>query len=407
MIDAQGYSAIMRSISNYLDKKSPDLTAFQKKRLAVWMEESAEFERSGGSLDEWIAHMKGLTRREDPPNDVIRIMTIHKSKGLEFDVVILPISGTQNFSDKTHHTSFKKKDAEGNISGILLTPNKYIYQNQPALQQMFAEWEAGQQYEGFCKLYVALTRAVHATYVVIPPGSTGKSSASNESFKTIFHQACSGEGEYEEEKLPGADALCLYSSGNTQWFGQYPIREIAAEPEETISLPNPTPRIIRKTPTSTHGQKASGSTSAGIAFGSAVHRIFERILHFDAENPPEWITHPNTPEETLVAECLKIPSIQKLFSQDEPCRILREQPLEALINGQWISGTIDRLILSPGKAHIIDFKTDKVDSPEELASRHLPQITSYRRIIAQITGLPETAISATLLSTHLKTANSL
>lgn len=406
LLDREGYAAAMRNISNYLnsaDSERDELTGFQKKRLSVWMEESAGFDASGGSLDEWIAHMEGLTRREDPPDDVIRIMTVHKSKGLEFDVVILPVSSSQNFSDKTHLAAFKKKDEAGNIAGILLAPNKYIYQNQPALEKMFAEWEAGQQYEGFCKLYVALTRAIHATYVVLPPGRGKKSSASNESFKTIFQQVCQTEATTE------SDPSCLYSSGNTSWFEQYPVREKPTAKKEEIRLPSPPPRIIRKTPSSMHGKSANipamgKGESQAASFGTAVHRVFERILRLDGDSPPEWLANPATPEEKLVAECLQIPCIKELFAQDENCRILREQPVEAVINGQWLSGTIDRLILSPGKAHIIDFKTDKAATPEELKERHLPQLTAYRNIVSHITGLSENDISATILSTHLKSA---
>lgn len=410
----EGYATAMRTISAHLEKTNPDLTTFQKKRLSVWMEEASEFDNAGGTLDEWINHMEGLKRREDPPGNVIRIMTIHKSKGLEFDVVILPISGTQKFSDKTHLSSFKKKNNAGETTGIILAPNKYIYQNQPSLRKMLNAWEAGQQYEGFCKMYVALTRAIHATYVIMPPKGSAKSQAANESFKTILQEVCVDDCTAEGESIPGSDASCLCSIGNSSWFHQYPIMDIPVPREETISLLPPQPRLIRKTPSDMHAQQTTASQPSGesgkangTAFGTAVHSIFEKILRFDENNLPEWMTQPKTPEEKLVAECLNIPSIRTLFTQSEDSRILREQSVEAIIHGNWISGTIDRLILTPDKAHIIDFKTDKVSTPEELKAKHAPQITAYRQIIAQITGLPESSIFATLLSTHLKSAISL
>lgn len=39
-----------------------------------------------------VRHMEDVTRREDPAGGIVRIMTIHKSKGLGFDIVICPRS---------------------------------------------------------------------------------------------------------------------------------------------------------------------------------------------------------------------------------------------------------------------------------------------------------------------------
>ncbi len=54
--------------------------------------------------------MEDLTRREDPAAGIVRIMTIHKSKGLGFDIVILPQIGRDTpFADGRHLTHFIKK----------------------------------------------------------------------------------------------------------------------------------------------------------------------------------------------------------------------------------------------------------------------------------------------------------
>ncbi|UQT43854.1 hypothetical protein M5E88_14590 [Akkermansia muciniphila] len=87
-----------------------ELTDFHRDRLAVWQNEAEQVDEQGVSLDEWIRRMEDLTRREDPAAGIVRIMTIHKSKGLGFDIVILPQIGRDTpFANATHLTHFVKK----------------------------------------------------------------------------------------------------------------------------------------------------------------------------------------------------------------------------------------------------------------------------------------------------------
>ena len=70
--------------------------------------------------------------------------------------------------------------------------------------------------------------------------------------------------------------------------------------------------------------------------------------------------------------------------------LFREQPVDALIDGSLLSGVIDRLHLHRNAAgavervEIIDFKTDAVEKPEELAERHAGQMKAYREALGKI-----------------------
>ena len=85
--------------------------------------------------------------------------------------------------------------------------------------------------------------------------------------------------------------------------------------------------------------------------------------------------------------------------------LLREQPVEALIDGRWLSGIIDRLHLERDDAgavvavEIIDFKTDAVNDAAELAARHAGQMAAYRRVLGMI--YPAAQIRCVLVSTKL------
>ncbi len=63
------------------------LTAFQDLIYAYSEQQTAEI---GTFLEYWDQHAESAYINSAPSEDAIRIMTIHKSKGLEFDIVILP-----------------------------------------------------------------------------------------------------------------------------------------------------------------------------------------------------------------------------------------------------------------------------------------------------------------------------
>ena len=87
----------------------------------------------------------------------------------------------------------------------------------------------------------------------------------------------------------------------------------------------------------------------------------------------------------------------------------REKSFEILLNKEWLSGTFDRVVIENDdsgtaiRACVIDFKTDRVNSTEDLdtaGEKYRPQLDLYRQVLARMTGLPETAISTQLLFTR-------
>lgn len=114
VLEREGYAAVMTELEKRMALAGVELTDFHRDRLSVWMNEAEQVDERGASLDEWIRRMEDLTRREDPSGGIVRIMTIHKSKGLGFDMVILPQIGKDApFADSRHLTHFVKRDGNG------------------------------------------------------------------------------------------------------------------------------------------------------------------------------------------------------------------------------------------------------------------------------------------------------
>lgn len=137
--------------------------------------------------------------------------------------------------------------------------------------------------------------------------------------------------------------------------------------------------------------------------GRDVHKVFESITWIDELPELE-----QNPAGKIVLDCLKITPIRLHFERPEDeFKLMREQPFEIELNGEWISGVIDRLIIcyekkKPQKATIIDYKTNRNQSAQDLRDQYENQLDVYRKAVSQILNISDNKVSCYLLSTHLK-----
>ncbi len=98
------------------------------------------------------------------------------------------------------------------------------------------------------------------------------------------------------------------------------------------------------------------------------------------------------------------------IKQEEQVEVWREKAFELLIDGEWISGVFDRVVLVRAevggkveKADIIDYKTSRVEGEKAIATEaeyYRPQMTVYRQALAKLTGLAEKDIRCLLVFTR-------
>ncbi|CAH0990264.1 ATP-dependent helicase/nuclease subunit A [Sinobacterium norvegicum] len=100
------------------------------------------------------------------PN-AVQLMTIHKSKGLEFDTVILPGLDRQPRSDDRPLFSWQQRILDSGDSGLLVAPLAAEGDEQDAIYAMLAyEAKTKLSLEKTRLLYVATTRAVSQLFVL-------------------------------------------------------------------------------------------------------------------------------------------------------------------------------------------------------------------------------------------------
>ena len=404
VLDKEGYASILDRIIFALNEASLDAT------LREWMTAAMAFDATGGSLEEWILYIANKSRNEDPPKSSVHIMTMHKSKGLEYDAVILPLLGCKSLCDTSRMHYLEARDDKGQLQGILLPPgNDDQRAALPELEPYIENWKSKQLKEARNLLYVALTRAAHANYIIL----NGNTIKSDDDTPTNYGSMICKALNIKNDKL--LRATDLYDKGSRDWRK---AGQLADEPEnlQPPQLLPPTRRRARVSPSKAQGEPHAehmveyrpmpDSNTDGTELGIRVHACWEEIswLH---EPLPRWISSPSNDEQRIVVNALQQNDVRTLFTAQPGQQVYNEQCIEAINdNNEWVSGIIDRLVLTTDDAgevtaaHIIDFKTNQLD-PEALKWEHTAQMKAYRELIEQAFGLPESAVAVTLLSCPL------
>jgi superfamily I DNA/RNA helicase len=327
---------------------------------------------------------------QSPGVAAVQVMTIHKAKGLGFDVVVLPDIPTDAIPQAQY---FKLAAADGWLSQA---PLKWARRLLPALREAEDRWAEDQRYEALCLGYVALTRAKRGLYVLLEQPAASRD-PDKPSLATWLEHALDA----------GSESGVVFQSGTREWLQSVPL--LAATTPAAAAPERLGPAVARRerlrpsgTPGGGHSSPAPPA-SGGKAFGTAVHEMFERIGWLDDDTPPL----PDSEAGRLVNGLLKQPELHALFRRhNEPVELFREQALDAIINGQWLSGVIDRLHLwrdahgAVTRLELVDFKTDAVTGADELLERHRPQMDAYRAALAL--AYSGATIRCRLLSTRLR-----
>ncbi len=399
-----GIAALVGQITSAL-RKNVEVSSYGISRLDEILAAANDFSAQGGSMNDWVNLLEARSLRETTREGVIQVMTVHKCKGLGFDIVILPeLGSSKKFTDSGRLDALEKKGKLGAVEYIIKKPTKEICEADPTLKSMMSVWEADQCYERFCTLYVALTRAVHATYCIVDP--VGEKWTCGEKYDDWIREATAifPQREIELDELP---YNVLYESG--EWL------ELAKKSQtndtgkgDTVALQPARPRMGRKVASGEKKYEAGVilNHGKGMRFGNFVHQHFERITWLD-----ELPDLGNQPSAKLVRECLESNSIRPHFERPSldatEFKLLNEQPFETRVDGKWVSGIIDRAVIkmengNPAHVTIIDFKTDSGTDATALRGRYTAQLETYRVAMSEITGVSLGGITCYLLSTALK-----
>lgn len=374
--------------SRVFDLRADCYSDYEKRRARDVFDALAACDAEGITSAAVIAnHLERLEVPQSPGSAAVQVMTIHKSKGLGFDMVVVPEIAKGAVPDAG--------DYKCAVTGqwVLDPPPAWARAFVPELASAEETWAEEQRYEDLCVLYVALTRAKRGLYVFFPE-LAAKHDATKTSPANLLLATLGG--------LLGDDDL--FTCGEPP---EWPEREKKYDSSELgdRELPMAAALPARMKPSSVGHAPASFLDGGGMAFGAEVHSLCEHIGWVDEDAP----IRARGPAGDAVAAMLAEPSLFPCFHRaDRNITLLREQPIDALLDGRLLSGIIDRLHLHNGpdgqvtRIEIIDYKTDAVKSPDELLERHRPQLDAYRAALALIH--PGVPVDCVLISVRNKAA---
>ncbi|MEO6306966.1 MAG: UvrD-helicase domain-containing protein [Nitrospiraceae bacterium] len=354
---------------------------------------------------------------EESP-DAIRVLTIHKAKGLEFPVVILPglHQGSKNprKGPSIHHDWSSRcyslqMGGRSNVGAVLVD------------MKMAAREEAEQRR----LLYVGMTRA--RDLLILSGGLTTK--PGHDTVLSLL-----GEAIVDEGSPSTPDQICVGTSRLTRVIT--PATAVARRRrQESLSTIAPRPALgpilIRRqarqvereqrrstprrvTPSSLTGDRPDSvfprtavmrDADLGRLVGVCAHSVLEQ---WDFTRPRAEICtvieqvcrrfveqdHPHFMADVIV----DLTMLFRSFLSSEPYKRLqratvlgREVPfVMSLGEGQIMEGVIDLIYRLDDRIWIADYKTDNVaaEDLQAIAERYRPQVESYSRAVASALGLP-------------------
>ncbi|MCG9792109.1 UvrD-helicase domain-containing protein [Flavobacterium algicola] len=134
-------------------------------------------------------------------NNAVRIMTIHKSKGLEFPVVIFP------FAEEDYVKKPKDKlwlDADESILGLpklLIDNSKAVEGFGEEAKAVYDQKKQEELLDNINVLYVALTRAEEQLYVISSCNLTASGSVKEDNMSAFFIHYIQQNADFDSDKL--------------------------------------------------------------------------------------------------------------------------------------------------------------------------------------------------------------
>lgn len=404
--------------------------AWNRHRFGQLVSKGLQFEKRNELRVGRFVDLIEETQVSDPLAAPVRIMTVHASKGLEFDAVLMPFFPAGN--KPRSPLMAQRLDARNPFERISLTPPKAVLPFSGTLSAMNSSQVHREIQEDLCVLYVAMTRARQRLEIIVPP-AIKKSSV----FRTENLLRTTMRDEFLEPfEIPGAKVLWH----NATEVG-FDYSASAAETE--VETADPLPAILqlqqskgkralpRWSPSSTEGDGRIGgatllstSASAARSRGTAIHRLFEEVFWLDNfHGNDQHLLH-------LLSECgytgsaamdlitsfrdaLEQPAVKQLLTRpNKPgeCELWRELPFAVSLKDEHgadaiLNGIFDRVMLHSIDGHIvhatiIDFKTGAVAGELDLISKadfYRSQMRAYRKALCVRTGLDPEQVDCKLL----------
>ncbi|WP_158548346.1 UvrD-helicase domain-containing protein [Marixanthomonas ophiurae] len=322
-------------------------------------------------LEYWDAKKEKASVAAAETTGAVRLMTIHKAKGLEFPIVIFPFAETDLYKEIEPKTWFKAPENNFGFEEALINFNSSVAEFGEQGAKIYAERRNTLELDNLNLLYVTLTRAVEQLYIFSEKPSKVKDQPKN--FNQLFVEYLKHEQQWNDGQL-------LYQ------FGNKATKKVKKERSITNTV---APTYINSSPSSRNLKIVTKEallwdteTEAAILSGNLFHDTMAEIKY---ESDASEILD-NIKKRAIVSESdFKIlkEAVETLISDKKLNHLF--QPSEKVENERDLmtsEGKIlrpDRLNFHPdGSVSIIDYKTGSQ------SEKHKIQINQYATALSEM-----------------------
>jgi ATP-dependent exoDNAse (exonuclease V) beta subunit len=366
----------------------------------------------------WLREMEeqAVDEAESPTveegDNVVRIMSIHAAKGLEFPIVVLPDLARGPGRDRDHVLLHRVKHEVAVYIGRLAARSgdewRIGTRNYQTLKDDHERREAAERLR---VLYVAMTRAKDALVLAVPPEGKRRTGTLSSDLAVILPENPKFDKRHKGwlmldgasiPKVPGEPpAVRLTLPDGSTPEGDTLAAERAswlAERAEAIAAASATEKVITPSGLVDHDRlvalKAGGarleSEAGGRFLGTLVHEVLAAIP-LDrpdlAEDYARYFAAKRGKKGSIVkrvAELVTVALQSDVIKSALAGRYWREVPFVMAAPDGLIEGAIDLVIEdTAGVVTVVDYKTDAVPpgSLPDLSAVYAPQLDSYVAVL--------------------------
>lgn len=288
------------------------------------------------------------------PNSVnaVQIMTVHKAKGLEFEIVIFPFANSNIYKEIEPKLWLPvEANAFHGFEEVLISKKQEVIHYSPSAEALYTAEQHKLELDAFNVLYVALTRAVKALFVITKKDLTKTGAHKPNYYSGLFVH-------FLKEKEVWAETLSHYTFGELQTNENVQRTNMSLEiPYQYSFKERPGFKILAKA-----GLLWDTTREDALIRGNLVHALLGLVeTKKDVEtalstmkNSGELATDEAELLKNKILAILEHPKLAAYYK--EGIEIKNERDI-ITANGKILRP--DRIVIQDSKATIIDYKTGK------------------------------------------------
>lgn len=352
----------------------------------------------------WMRAAPAVIKRDlETGGGNVRVMTVHGAKGLEAELVVLADIGLVRHASKVPLIFPVKEIGAKESDSVLPIWSAGRDADPPLVAAARVDEAARDAGEHRRLLYVAMTRAKERLVIAGHLNDPKKAEAPENSWYALVREGLAGTAQ--ETTVPGFEEplLVFQPTPGTHQERSTPAEEVSKPPPgwifERLPKEKPAPEWIAPSRAVAHefaGAETSVLTISAKERGVLLHRLIETLPNYAGDEitaaAARYLANaaPDVPEEERIAlahEALAVledPAIAALLAAPGRSEVpvageierVRREPL-------FISGQIDRLIVTPEKVTILDFKSDR-PVPQKVPASYVVQLALYGALVSRI-----------------------